>query len=229
MFGKKEIKKSIVDFFPVRDSSTDITYASYDDLCKGRRHIDSIYERIGHTDSENAKKYAEAKKQVATLTKKNASLEKRVASYAKELERMFLQAIGEAETVKQVNAVVGRYNKSSLCAEQVGSILQNIFCVNLSADNATKLNGTSIHQAAATKIKRINTKDAHQLCTMLDTTTSRTLYASSIAIALKGIADIEVDMTKVLAAKDSGLDAWNVLLSMLAAYGVKADSVMEVK
>jgi hypothetical protein len=79
------------------------------------------------------------------------------------------------------------------------------------------------------QIKRINTRDARQICTMLDTTTDRTLYASSMATTLKGIANIEVDITKVLAAKDSGLDAWSVLLSMLSAYGINHDNVLEVK
>ena len=50
-----------------------------------------------------------------------------------------------------------------------------------------------------------------------------------MAAVIEGIADIEVDKTKILDAKYSGLDAWNVLLSMLSAYGVKADSVLEVK
>jgi hypothetical protein len=107
--------------------------------------------------------------------------------------------------------------------------MEETFMVSLFSGKQITPKGSQVDQAAATKIKRINTKDTRQLCTMLDTAANRTLYASSIATAIKGIVGIEVDMTKVLAAKDSGLDAWNVLLSMLSAYGVKADSVLEVK
>ena len=47
-----------------------------------------------------------------------------------------------------------------------------------------------------------------------------------MAAVVDGIANIEVDRTKILDAKDSGLDAWNVLLSMLSAYGIKHDDVL---
>ena len=152
-----------------------------------------------------------------------------LAECHKELERFYLKAIGDCRTVKQVNAVVSKYNKSSLFNDQMVPIFRELICVNLSMKNARKLKGTNIQQAAETKIKRINRRDAEEVCDLLDTQMDRNCYASSMAAVIEGIADIEVDRTKILDAKDSGLDAWNVLLSMLSAYGVKADSVLEVK
>lgn len=227
MFGKKEIKKSIVDLFPVRDSSTGITYASYDDLCKGRRHIDSIYERIGHTDSENAKKYAEAQKQVATLTKKNASLEKRVASYAKDLERMFLQAIGKCETVNQVQAVVKQYHESELGKEDVWLKIKDFGSIGVWTSFYPQFESqTKVGRAAATKIKRLNHQNILDMCDFLDVETSESAYARHMMAVLKDVTGKEVDGTKILEAKKAGLDAMSVFKSVLASYNVKQDEVM---
>lgn len=202
-----------------------ITYATHGDYMKAAVAFNRKDVEIASLKS----KVMKLEGRVAESKKSSNSYEAEIVEYRKELERFYLEAIGNAKTVKQVKAVMDRYAKSSLCFDQTALCLRDITCVHLFAKTPQKFNVPSIQQAATTKIKRINTKDAHQLCTMLDTNTDRTLYASSMATTLKGIANIEVDMTYVLAAKDSGLDAWNVLLSMLAAYGVKADTVLEVK
>lgn len=227
MFGKKEIKKSIVDFFPVRDGDTGITYASYDDLLKGRRNIDSIYERIGHTDSENAKKATEAQKQVATLTKENADLKKRVASYAKDLECMFLQAIGNCETVNQVQAVVKQYHESELGKEDAWLKVKGFGSIGVWTPFYPQFESqTNVGRAAATKIKRLNHERIYDMCDFLDVETSDASYARHMMAVLKDVTGKEVDGTRILEAKKAGLDAMSVFKSILASYNVKQDEVM---
>jgi hypothetical protein len=169
--------------------------------------------------------HAEAK--IELLSKEKTALDKRLNACHKELEQFYLKAIGDCRTVKQVQAVVKQYHESELGKDVWLTMKGSIgVCTSFHPQFESQ---TKVGRAASTKIKRINTRDARQICTMLDTTTDRTLYASSMATTLKGIANIEVDMTKVLAAKDSGLDAWSVLLSMLSAYGINHDNVLEVK
>lgn len=169
--------------------------------------------------------HAEAK--IESLSKEKTALDKRLNACHKELEQFYIKAIGDCRTVKQVQAVVKQYHESELGKDVWIKVSGSIgVCTSFHPQFESQ---TKVGRAASTKIKRINTRDARQICTMLDTTTDRTLYASSMATTLKGIANIEVDMTKVLAAKDSGLDAWNVLLSMLSAYGINHDNVLEVK
>lgn len=171
--------------------------------------------------------HAEAK--IESLSKEKTALDKRLNACHKELEQFYLKAIGDCRTVKQVEVVLKRYHESESFKAWVSGVMKETCMVSLFSGKQITTKGSQVDQAASTKIKRINTRDARQICTMLDTTTDRTLYASSMATTLKGIANIEVDRTRVLAAKDSGLDAWNVLLSMLSAYGINHDSVLEVK
>ena len=214
-------------FFPICDSATGITYASYDDLLKGQRHIGSIYERIGHTDSENAKKYAEAQKQVATLTKKNASLEKWVASYAKDLERIFLQAIGKCETVNQVQAVVKQYHESELGKEEVWLKMKGFGSIGVWTSFYPQFESqTKVGRAAATKIKRLNRERISDMCFYLDTEKDKASYARHMMEVLKDVTGKEVDGTRILEAKKAGLDAMSVFKSVLASYNVKQDEVM---
>jgi len=198
-----------------------ITYATHGDYMKAKVAFNAKDTEIA--DLKNKVKELEGWK--AASNKDAKETEASLSKCRKELEQFYLKAIGDCRTVKQVNAVVKQYTASSIRPMVYGpDIISQLkkFTDAIKGD----IPHYQILMAAKTKIKRINHRDTQQLCTMLDTTTDRTVYASSMATALKGIADIEVDMTKVLAAKDSGLDAWNVLLSMLSAYGIKHDDVL---
>ena len=221
--GRIEGVKHGIDMatFPYTVGEHGITYATNGDYMKAKvafsakdAEIASLKEKIKELEGWKAASNKDAKETEASLSK-----------CRKELEQFYLKAIGDCRTVKQVNAVVKQYTASSIRPMVYGpDIISQLkkFTDAIKGD----IPHYQILMAAKTKIKRINHRDTQQLCTMLDTTTDRTVYASSMATALKGIADIEVDMTKVLAAKDSGLDAWNVLLSMLSAYGIKHDDVL---
>jgi hypothetical protein len=192
-----------------------ITYASHGDYMKAKVAFNAKDTEI-----------ASLKEELKDAKKVQASL----AECHKELERFYLEAIGNANTVKQVKAVMKRYRESELGMHYMRLRIKGLGSIGTCASFYPILEATSaISQAAATKIKRINRRDAEEVCDLLDTQMDRNCYASSMAAVIEGIADIEVDRTKILDAKDSGLDAWNVLLSMLSAYGVKADSVLEVK
>lgn len=191
-----------------------ITYASHGDYMKAKVAFNAKDTEI-----------ASLKEELKDAKKVQASL----AECHKDLERFYLKAIGDCRTVKQVNAVLKRYHESELYESWILGVMKETFIVTLSTSSQSKQKGSQIEEAAATKIKRINRRDAEEVCDLLDTQMDRNCYASSMAAVIEGIAGIEVDRTKILDAKDSGLDAWNVLLSMLSAYGVKADSVLEVK
>jgi hypothetical protein len=204
--------------------SNGITYATQGDYMKAKVAFNAKDTEIADLKNK-VKSLKDSLK--GTGTAQNV-LEDDLAKCKKELEQFYLKAIGDCKTVKQVNAVVKQYTASSIRPTVYGTDI--ISQLKKFTDAVTgNTQNDPVLSASKTKIKRINHRDAQQLCAMLDTATDSTLYASSMATALKGIANIEVDMTKVLAAKDSGLNAWNVLLSMLSAYGVKADSVLEVK
>ena len=219
MFGKKD--DCYIPVFVVDEHN--ITYASQGDYMKSKVAFNAKDTKI----ADLSIKVRELEKQVADSNKTGGSYKTELDKCHKELERFYLKAIGDCRTVKQVNAVVSKYyNKSSLFTDHMVPIFRELICVNLFDENARKLKGTSIQQAAATKIKRINRRDAEEVCDMLDTTIDRNCYASSMAAMVEGVANIEVDRTKILDAKDSGLDAWNVLLSLLSANGIKHDDVL---
>lgn len=210
-----------------------ISYANADSYDTAQSDFKKLVD--GKANFETRCIHAEAK--VESLSKEKTALDKRLNACHKELERFYLKAIGNCKTVKQVNAISEQFEKSDLYRSTLKHVADCISSLSfigtamndVKTQNDTPLDISRVLDAITTKIKRINTRDARQLCTMINAAGDRTFYASSIATALKGIANIEVDMTKVLAAKDSGLDAWNVLLSMLSAYGIKHDSVLEVK
>lgn len=188
-----------------------ITYASHGDYMKAK-----VAFNAKDTEIASLKEWLKDAKKV------RASL----AECHKELERFYLKAIGNCRTAKQVNAVVSKYNKLSLFNDQMVPIFRELICVNLSMKNARKLKGTSIQQAAETKIKRIKKRYASEVCDMLDTLEDNNYYESMMASTLKEVAGVEVDRTKILEAKQTGLDAWNVLLSLLSANGIKHDDVL---
>jgi len=201
-----------------------ITYASHGDYMKAKVAFNAKDTEIADLKNK-VKSLKDSLK--GTGTAQNA-LEADFAKCKKELEQFYLKAIGDCRTVKQVNKVVKQYTASSIRPTVYGpDIISQLkkFTDAIKGD----IPHYPILMAAATKIKRINRRDAEEVCDLLDTQMDRNCYASSMAAVIEGIADIEVDRTKILDAKDSGLDAWNVLLSMLSAYGVKADSVLEVK
>lgn len=201
-----------------------ITYASHGDYMKAKVAFNA--KDIEIADLKNKVKSLKDSLK-GTGTAQNA-LEADFAKCKKELEQFYLKAIGDCRTVKQVNAVVKQYTASSIRPTVYGpDIISQLkkFTDAIKGD----IPHYPILMAAATKIKRINRRDAEEVCDLLDTQMDRNCYASSMAAVIEGIADIEVDRTKILDAKQKGLNAWNVLLSMLSAYGVKADSVLEVK
>jgi hypothetical protein len=210
-----------------------ISYANADSYDTAQSDFKKLVN--GKANLETRCNHAEAK--VESLSKEQSALNKSLNACHKELERFYLKAIGDCKTVKQVNALSEQFEKSDLYRSTLDHMANRIYSLSVfgtamndvKTQNDTPLDISRVLDAIHTKIKRINTRDARQLCTMINAAGDRTIYASSMATTLKGIAGVEVDRTKVLAAKDSGLDAWNVLLSMLVAYGVKADSVLEVK
>ena len=190
-----------------------ITYASHGDYMKAKVAFNAKDTEI-----------ASLKEELKDAKKVQASL----AECHKELGRFYLKAIGDCRTVKQVNAVVKQYTASSIRPMVYGPDIISQLKKFTDAINGD-IPHNQILDAAATKIKRINRRDAEEVCDMLDTTIDRNCYASSMAAVVDGIANIEVDRTKILDAKDSGLDAWNVLLSLLSANGIKHDDVLGVR
>jgi len=187
-----------------------ITYASHGDYMKAKVAFNAKDTEI-----------ASLKEELKDAKKVQASL----AECHKELERFYLKAIGDCMTVKQVNAVVKQYTASSIRPMVYGpDIISQLKKFTDAVTGNTQ--NDPVLSASKTKIKRINRRDAEEVCDLLDTQMDRNCYASSMAAVIEGIADIEVDRTKILDAKDSGLDAWNVLLSLLSANGIKHDDVL---
>ncbi len=218
MFGKKD--DCYIPVFVVDEHN--ITYASQGDYMKSKVAFNAKDTKI----ADLSNKVRELEKQVANSSKTGGNHKTELDKCHKELERFYLEAIGNTNTAKQVNAVLKRYHESSLYIAWASGVVADLLIVNLFSVGQSKSKGSQIEQAAATKIKRINRRDAEEVCDMLDTTIDRNCYASAMATMINGIANIEVDRTKILDAKDSGLDAWNVLLSILSANGIKHDDVL---
>ena len=218
MFGKKD--DCYIPVFVMDEHN--ITYASQGDYMKSKVAFNAKDTKI----ADLSIKVRELEKQVANSSKTGRNHMTELDKCHKELERFYLEAIGNANTVKQVNAVLKRYHESELYKSWVLGVMKETFMLTLLTGTQGKQKGSQIDQAAATKIKRINRRDAEEVCDMLDTTIDRNCYASSMAAMVEGVANIEVDRTKILDAKDSGLDAWNVLLSLLSANSIKHDDVL---
>lgn len=191
-----------------------ITYASHGDYMKAKVAFNAKDTEI-----------ASLKEELKDAKKVQASL----AECHKELERFYLKAIGDCRTVKQVEAVLKRYHKSESFKAWVSGVMKETFMVSLFSGKQITPKGSQVDQAAATKIKRINKRDASEVCDMLDTLEDNNYYASMMASTLKEVAGVEVDRTKILDAKQKGLNAWNVLLSLLSANGIKHDDVLGVR
>ena len=167
--------------------------------------------------------------EIASLKEELKDAKKVQASLAechKELERFYLKAIGDCRAVKQVEVVLKRYHESESFKARVSGVMKETFMVSLFPGKQITPKGSQVDQAAATKIKRINRRDAEEVCDLLDTLEDNNYYAKAMALIIKDIASVEVDRTKILDAKQKGLNAWNVLLSMLSAYGIKHDDVL---
>lgn len=201
-----------------------ITYATQGDYMKAKVAFNAKDSEIADLKNK-VKSLKDSLK--GTGTAQNA-LEADLAKCRKELEQFYLKAIGDCKTVKQVNKVVKQYTASSIRPTVYGTDLIS----NLKKFTDAVMGYTTndpVLSASKTKIKRINTNDAIEVCDAMDQFDDENFYAMLMAKTIKDIASVEVDRTKILDAKQKGLDAWNVLLSMLSAYGVKADSVLEVK
>jgi hypothetical protein len=201
-----------------------ITYASHGDYMKAKvafnakdTEIAGLKEKVKELEGWKAASNKDANDTEASLAK-----------CRKELEQFYLKAIGDCRTVKQVNAVVKQYTASSIRPTVYGTdLISNLKKFTDAVTGNTQ--NDPVLSASKTKIKRINRRDTEQVCETLDDFDDENFYVSLMAKTIKDIAGIEVDRTKIIDAKQKGLDAWNVLLSMLSAYGVKADSVLEVK
>lgn len=207
-----------------------ITYASHGDYMKAKVAFNAKDTEIADLKNK-VKSLKDSLK--GTGTAQNA-LEADFAKCKKELEQFYLKAIGDCKTVKQVNKVVKQYTASSIRPTVYGpDIIGLMIALSQLQKFTDAIKGDIPHypilMAAATKIKRINTNDAIEVCDAMDQFDDENFYAMLMAKTIKDIAGIEVDRTKIIDAKQKGLDAWNVLLSMLSAYGVKVDSVLEVK
>jgi len=204
--------------------SNGITYASHGDYMKAKVAFNAKDTEIADLKNK-VKSLKDSLK--GTGTAQNA-LEADFAKCKKELEQFYLKAIGDCRTVKQVNSVVKQYTASSIRPTVYGP---DIISQLKKFTDAIMGNTTNdpVLSASKTKIKRINTNDAIEACDAMDQFDDENFYAMLMAKTIKDIASVEVDRTKIIDAKQKGLDAWNVLLSMLSAYGVKVDSVLEVK
>ncbi|MFA6780152.1 MAG: hypothetical protein WCU80_10295 [Paludibacteraceae bacterium] len=202
-----------------------ITYATHGDYMKAKVAFNAKDTEIADLKC----KIKELEGWKAASNKDAKDTEASLAECHKELEQFYLKAIGDCRTVKQVEAVLKRYHESKSFKAWVSGVMTKTFTVSLFSGKQITPKGSQVDQAAATKIRRINRRDAEEVCNLLDTLEDNNCYASMMASTIKEVARVEVDRTKIIDAKQKGLDAWNVLLSMLVAYGVKADSVLEVK
>jgi hypothetical protein len=210
----------------VGDSSTGIKYASKRDLMQAIRvkARDNIAKNVAIKELE--KEVEDSKKQVSSLTKEIAELKKKNAAYRKELERMYLQAIGNCETVNQVKAVVKQYHGSEIGKEDAWLTIKGLGSIGKAQLWPVFASQTAVGQAATTKIKRLNHERIYDMCDYLDQETSDASYARHMMTVLKDVTGKEVDGTRILEAKKSGLDAMGVFKSILASYNVKQDEVM---
>lgn len=224
MFGRKnEVYCHVID------SATGIVYASSHDLmlamqAERARDADNTVKNVAIKTLE--KEADEAKKQSALTKKENDDLKKRVASYKREVELLYLQAIGNAKSVLGVKHIQKQYHKSEAYSEWASKTVYDIFCVSLQSIVNGKKAGSQIDQAAITKIKRINREAVIKKCQALNDETSDASYAMSMMALLKLVANIEVDGTKILNARKAGLTAIDVFRSMLAEYKVNQSDVM---
>jgi len=187
-----------------------ITYASHGDYMKAKVAFNAKDTEI-----------ASLKEELKDAKKVQASL----AECHKELERFYLKAIGDCRTVKQVNSVVKQYTASSIRPTVYGTdLISNLKKFTDAVTGNTQ--NDPVLSASKTKIKRINRRDTEQVCETLDDFDDENFYVSLMAETIKDIAGIEVDRTKIIDAKQKGLDAWNVLLSLLSANGIKHDDVL---
>jgi len=204
--------------------SNGITYATNGDYMKAKVAFNAKDAEIANLKN-NVKSLKDSLK--GTGTAQNA-LEADFAKCKKELEQFYLKAIGDCKTVKKVNEVVKQYTASSIRPTVYGPDIISQLKKFTDAITGNTQNDPVL-SASKTKIKRINRRDAEEVCETLDDFDDENFYVSLMAKTIKDIAGIDVDRTKVIESKNLGLNAWNVLLSMLSAYGVKADSVLEVK
>lgn len=192
---------------------------------------DDIRE-AGHTKDitinnldEEAKK---AKEQIESLKKDKADLTKNLSACHKELELFYLQAIGNAMTVKQVEAIRKRYNESELGKDgywlKIKGLRSSIG--TLSSFYPMLEETTTFGRAAKTKIKRLNRERIKDMCDWIYTENDNAVYARHMMAVLKDVIGKEVDGAKILEARKLGLDAMGVFKSMLSVYGVEQDSVM---
>jgi hypothetical protein len=152
--------------------------------------------------------------------------EKRLAQCHKELEVFYLKAIGECETVKQVNDMLKQYRKTELYSNWLVEEFASICFANIYTKTHVTREQNKIQQAAKTKIKRINRKNIYKTCELLDSESDNAVYARVMMSEINEMTGKEVDGKKILDAKASGLDAISVFKSILSAYDVKQDDVM---
>lgn len=197
----------------------------------------SDYHKVRTENCELKSEKAALEYQINSLKARNADLiEERdsksneIKTLNKELEQFYLKAIGNANTVKQVQKVLAKYHESPLFLSRIAPLIRKVVIGSLSpfGKNPDSPIGTSVQLAATTKIKRINKRDVSDMCVYLDNLQEedKSHYASEVASMLKSVANIEVDRKKILDAWEAGLDAYSVFLSMLSAYNIKQENVL---
>jgi len=209
-----------MEWLSITDCSNKITYATSADYGKASvilnakdKEIASLKDLVSKVEaSERVSKSITKEQKETLLAMKN------------ELEVFYLKAIGDCETVKQVNAVVKQYTNSSIGPSVYGfNIIDQLRALSVALRGERPNN--SVIAASKTKIKRINRKNIIKTCKLLDNETNNATYAHVMMSEIKEMTGKEVDGKKILDTKASGLDAMSVFKSMLSAYNIKQDDV----
>lgn len=167
-----------------------------------------------------------AEKEIRSLKEQVSSKDEEISALCKELEPFYLNAIKNCETVDALDAVMKRYHESASYRKWAKENTNNTF-FGLFNDSIRCL--SPVEKAAETKTKEINRNYVLAMCGRLDDLKmgdDDAAYADEMLYLLKDVAHIEADGKKILDAWKSGLNAWQVFLSMLSVYGVKQADVL---
>lgn len=183
-------------------------------------------------DAEN--NYAVVNDMYKDLKGVNKALSKENEAFKGELEIMYLRAIGNATTVKEVARIMERYRHIMIanCGEELsGGMVQafkNLKYVIIGGPAKESL--SKAEQAAKTKIKRLHRDEVKLTLSLLEDgavgQVPDTMYVGVMTKLVENITNAKIDGVKVLEAKNAGLNPEQVLDSILVQYGIDKDSVM---
>lgn len=146
---------------------------------------------------------------------------------SKELELMYLRAIGAAKTTKEVRDIQDRYYEHGGILTRLPGhkTLVGSSVVDIPA-RWQNVADFDFYNAIKTKTKRLNqAKISNVLADLEDVKDGRT-YAAVMMALVKDITGRNIDGVKVFEAKKSGLSPRGVFLSILAQEDIPQDSVM---